>query len=106
MPHTDHVHIDVPKGLQHWLDADTRMQPWVNKVVSVADGCYERGAQGQPKAAGVDPVKITMHENERPDADVGSVPSSTRRSDRVRDEASCWARARRCSPAKKANRIP
>lgn len=76
VPKTDHVHIDVPKGLQHWLDADTRMQPWVNKVVSVADGCYERERKDNPKAAGVIPIKITMHENERPDADIGSVPSS------------------------------
>jgi hypothetical protein len=76
VPHTDHVHLDVPKGLQHWLDADTRMQPWVNKVVSVADACYERERKENPKAAGVIPVKIKMHENERPDADVGSVPSS------------------------------
>lgn len=76
VPKTDHVHIDVPKGLQHWLDADTRMQPWVNKVVSVADACYERERKDNPKAAGVIPIKITMHENERPDADVGSVPSS------------------------------
>jgi hypothetical protein len=52
------------------------MQPWVNKVVSVADACYERERKDNPKAGGVIPVKVTMHENERPDADVGSVPSS------------------------------
>jgi hypothetical protein len=75
VPHTDHVQIDVPKGLQHWLDADTRMQPWVTKVVSIADACYADERKDNPKAAGVITVKVTMHENERPDVDVASVPS-------------------------------
>jgi hypothetical protein len=74
VPHTAHIHADVPKGLQHWLNADTRMQPWLNKVMPVIDGCYTQARKRMPKAAGTATLRITMHENARPDIDIESVP--------------------------------
>jgi hypothetical protein len=71
VPSTDHVKIDIPKGMQALLDADTRMQPWVEKVVAVADRCYKSKAMGSAATIVVD---VTMHPNARPDADVRSLP--------------------------------
>jgi hypothetical protein len=71
VPSTDHVKIDVPKGMQTLLDADTRMQPWVEKVVAVADRCYKSKGMGSSATIVVD---VTMHKNARPDADVRSLP--------------------------------
>jgi len=71
VPSTDHVKIDLPKGMQALLDADTRMQPWVEKVVAVADRCYKSKAMGSSATIVVD---VTMHPNARPDADVRSLP--------------------------------
>ena len=71
MPHTDHVSIDVPAGMQALLDDDDRMQPWVNKVIPVADRCYASKGGGANASIVVD---VTMHENARPDADIRSLP--------------------------------
>ena len=71
MPSTDHVRIDIPKGMQALLDADTRMQPWVQKVVAVADRCYKSNGFGTTATIVVD---VTMHKNARPDADMRSLP--------------------------------
>jgi hypothetical protein len=68
------VHIDVPKGLQAFLDADTRMQPWVNQVMSVADKCYTKVRGENAAAKGVIEVLVTMHEDDRPDADIKGLP--------------------------------
>jgi hypothetical protein len=76
VPSTDHVRVEVPKGLQAALDADPRMQPWVNQVIKVIDGCYAKERKSNPKAAGVIQVRITMHENSRPDADPKTPPSA------------------------------
>lgn len=73
VPSTDHVKIDVPKGMQALLDADTRMQPWINNVVAVADRCYKSKAMGTAATIVVD---VTMHKNARPDADIKSLPGS------------------------------
>jgi hypothetical protein len=73
VPSTDHVQIDLTKGMQALLDADTRMQPWVEKVVAVADRCYKSKAMGSAATIVVD---VTMHPNARPDADVRSLPPS------------------------------
>jgi hypothetical protein len=74
VPRTDHVHVEVPKGLQAWLDADTRMQPWVADVMRVADRCYAREREGNASAAGVIEVAVTMHKDARPDADILALP--------------------------------
>ena len=71
VPSTAHVRVDVPAGLQRALDADPRMQPWVRTVITVADGCQRQN----PAAVGTIKVRVTMHENERPDADILSLPS-------------------------------
>lgn len=74
VPATDHVRIDVPRGLQALLDADPRMQPWVDKVIAVIDRCYGSERARSADAAGVVEIAVTMHLNARPDADVKSVP--------------------------------
>lgn len=71
IPRTDHVHVEIPSGLQADLDADPRMQPWVEKVIAIADGCHAkaRASTGTIEAA------VTMHENDRPDVDMRSLPA-------------------------------
>ncbi|MDB4972623.1 MAG: hypothetical protein JWN48_964 [Myxococcaceae bacterium] len=71
MPRTAHVHIELPSGLQADLDADPRMQSWVNRFVSIVDDCHARNrtAQGAVEAL------ITMHENDRPDGTLRAVPA-------------------------------
>jgi hypothetical protein len=72
VPTTDRVKIDVPAGLQRWLDADLRMQPWLNRAVKVIDGCH---ASSTPNAEGTITFQLTMHMNSRPDADIKSLPA-------------------------------
>jgi hypothetical protein len=74
VPRTDHVHVEVPKGLQAWLDADTRMQPWVATVMRVADRCYAQVRESNAGAAGTISVAVTMHKDARPDADILALP--------------------------------
>jgi hypothetical protein len=73
VPRTDHVRVDVPAGLQHWLDEDDRMRPWLGKAVSVVDSCYAKVRADDPNATGSIAFTVTMHENARPSGSVGSV---------------------------------
>jgi hypothetical protein len=73
VPATAHVRIEVPSALQAELDRDPRMQPWVNQVMSVIDRCYTDAARGGALAGTIE-VVVTMHENERPDADIKQLP--------------------------------
>jgi hypothetical protein len=73
VPHTDHVRVEVPSGLQHWLDEDDRMKPWLGKAVNVADSCYSKVRADNPSASGVIAVKVSMHENARPSGGVSSI---------------------------------
>jgi hypothetical protein len=75
VPQTDHVRVEVPAGLQHWLDEDDRMRPWLSKAVNVADSCYAKVRADNPSAAGVIALAVTMHENARPSGSVSSVSS-------------------------------
>jgi hypothetical protein len=70
VPSTPNVRVELPSGLQADLDADPRMQAWVNRVIAIADGCHakNRSVQGTLQAL------ITMHENDRPDADLQGMP--------------------------------
>jgi hypothetical protein len=74
VPNTSRVHVEVPPGLQRWLDADTRMQPWLNKVIPVIDGCYGKVLNDNANAHGAITFRVTMHENARPDPDIQSLP--------------------------------
>jgi hypothetical protein len=74
IPKTVHVQIDVPKGLQADLDHDPRMQPWVNQVIATIDRCYGSESKSNTKLQGTIEVLVTMHENERPDADIKQLP--------------------------------
>jgi hypothetical protein len=73
VPHTDHVHVDVPAGLQHWLDEDDRMKPWLGKAINVADACYAKVREDNASASGFIALSLTMHENARPSGKVSSV---------------------------------
>ena len=75
VPQTDHVRVEVPAGLQHWLDEDDRMRPWLGKAVNVADSCYAKVRADDPGAAGDIAFVVTMHENARPSGKVSSVSS-------------------------------
>jgi hypothetical protein len=74
IPNTSRVRVEVPPGLQAWLDKDTRMQPWLGKVIKVIDACYGDVLSSNASAAGTITFKITMHENARPDPDIQSLP--------------------------------
>jgi hypothetical protein len=74
VPSTGRVHIDVPSAMQANLDADPRMQPWLNKVVSVVDTCFAKLQAQSADVHGTIEVTVTMRENERPDADIRSLP--------------------------------
>jgi hypothetical protein len=74
VPKTVHVAIDVPAGLQADLDHDPRMQPWVNQVVATIDRCYGSESKSNSQLSGTIEVLVTMHENERPDADIKQLP--------------------------------
>jgi hypothetical protein len=70
IPRTEHVHVDIPAGLQTDLDADPRMQSWVDQVIAIADRCH---GQARGNVGAIDAL-ITMHENARPDADMRGLP--------------------------------
>jgi hypothetical protein len=74
VPSTAHVHVEIPAGLQGWLDADDRMRPWLSKAISVVDACYAELRSSDPSASGTATFSVTMHENARPSASVGSLP--------------------------------
>jgi hypothetical protein len=71
VPSTPNVHVDFPLGLQNDLNADPRMQAWVDKVIAIVDGCHAKNRS----ATGAISSRITMHENERPDADILALPA-------------------------------
>jgi len=70
VPSTAHVHAELPSGLQRDLDADPRMQSWLDRAFAIIDGCHaqNRGAAGTIEA------QLTMHEEARPDADIRALP--------------------------------
>ena len=70
VPSTPNVHVDFPLGLQNDLNADPRMQAWVDKVIAIVDGCHAKNRS----ATGAISTRVTMHENERPDADILALP--------------------------------
>jgi outer membrane biosynthesis protein TonB len=75
VPATANVRIEIPRGLQALLDADPRMQPWVNKVMTVIDRCYANERARSQDAAGVVELAVTMQANARPEVDIRSVPT-------------------------------
>jgi hypothetical protein len=74
VPSTDHVQVEIPAGLQGWLNADDRMRPWLSTAVSVLDACYAELRSSDPHASGTATFSVTMHANARPSASVGSLP--------------------------------
>ncbi len=74
IPDTANVKIEVPSGLQKALNADTRMQSWLNQVVKVIDSCYASERKSNASAEGTIVARVEMHENSRPDADIKTLP--------------------------------
>jgi len=74
VPQSEHVRIELPSGLQADLDHDPRMQPWVNKAVSAIERCY--APLRDAGTSGVIEVRLVMHENERPSAEPGKLPTA------------------------------
>jgi hypothetical protein len=74
VPNTARLHVEIPAGLQRWLDADTRMQPWLNKVIPVIDRCYGNVLADNAGASGTITFRVTMHKDARPDPDIQSLP--------------------------------
>lgn len=70
VPSTAHVRAEIPSGLQADLDADPRMQAWLDRAISLIDGCHAQA--GQPQ--GIVQATLTMHEEARPSADLGALP--------------------------------
>lgn len=70
VPSTAHVRAEVPPGLQRDLDADPRMQSWLDRVFAVIDACHAKNR----RATGTLEAAIVMHENARPDADIRALP--------------------------------
>jgi hypothetical protein len=72
VPSAPHVTLDLPQGLRDDLAKDTRMTPWLKKGLSAASSCYTK--QNDAKLAGTIVVNIVMHENDRPDASIQTLP--------------------------------
>lgn len=70
VPSTAHVRAEVPAGLQRDLDADPRMQSWLDRVFAVIDSCHAKNRS----ATGTIEAGLVMHENARPDADIRVLP--------------------------------
>jgi hypothetical protein len=70
------VSLELPSGLKADLAKDTRMKPWLDQGLAAATRCYEEEAKSSPGLSGVIEVAIVMHENDRPDASLKSLPSS------------------------------
>ena len=94
VPRTPHVWAEIPPGLQRDLDADPRMQPWLERVIAIADDCHarDRGRRGTLEA------RVTMHASARPEADLRGVPVALAGLSLARP-ARCSARRCRSSPA-------
>lgn len=74
VPQSEHVKISVPSRVQELLNADPRMQPWINNTVGVIETCYAQVRKDNSSASGTISFVLEMHENARPDADITSLP--------------------------------
>jgi hypothetical protein len=74
VPQSKHVTISVPSRVQELLNADPRMQPWINSTVGVIETCYAQVRKDNSSASGTISFVLEMHENARPDADITSLP--------------------------------
>lgn len=74
IPKLKHLKVSMPARVQELLNADTRMQPWLNSTLATIEKCYEGVLASDPKAAGTIKFVLEMHANARPDADITSLP--------------------------------
>jgi len=74
VPSMKHLKVSVPARVQELLNADTRMQPWLNSTLATIEKCYEGVLASDPSAAGTIKFVLEMHENARPDADITALP--------------------------------
>jgi hypothetical protein len=64
----------MPARVQELLNADTRMQPWLNSTLTTIEKCYEGVLASDPAASGTIKFVLEMHESARPDADITALP--------------------------------
>jgi hypothetical protein len=76
LPQTAHVRFAVAEPLQQLLDADGRMDGWLNHVLVVIDRCYLTALDANPNAAGIVTAEVIMHENARPNVDLHETPDA------------------------------
>jgi hypothetical protein len=74
LPKLKHLKVSMPARVQELLNADTRMQPWLNSTLATIEKCYEGVLASSPSAAGTIKFVLEMHENARPDADITALP--------------------------------
>lgn len=74
LPKLKHLKVSMPARVQELLDADTRMQPWLNSTLATIEKCYEGVLASDPSASGTIKFMLEMHVNARPDADITSLP--------------------------------
>ncbi|MET0343167.1 MAG: hypothetical protein ABW252_19315 [Polyangiales bacterium] len=72
VPRTAHVWAELPSGLQTDLDADPRMQAWLDTTIATIDRCHASSRT----SVGVMEGTITMHENDRPDLSLTGMPAA------------------------------
>lgn len=69
VPQTQHIRTDITEALQADLDADPRMQAWLERAMAVIDGCHAK----ERMAVGTVQATLTMHESARPTFTLGSL---------------------------------
>lgn len=74
LPNLKHVKVSMPARVQELLDADPRMQPWLNVTLETIEDCYKGVLATDPSASGTIKFVLEMHANARPDADITSLP--------------------------------
>jgi hypothetical protein len=74
IPQSKHVKVTAPARMQELLDADTRMQPWLNNTMGTIEACYADVLKSNASASGTITFVLEMHKNARPDADITTLP--------------------------------
>ena len=70
VPSTPHLRAELPVGLQSDLDADPRMQGWLDQTFAIIDQCHASTGRARGTLEGA----LTMHESARPELSLSSMP--------------------------------
>lgn len=74
IPQSKRIKVSVTSRMQELLDADTRMQPWLNSTMGTIEACYADVLKSSASASGTITFVLTMHKDARPDADITNLP--------------------------------